>query len=421
MKTIAVIGGGWYGCHIALSLKQKGQYYVTLYEAQSDIFHGCSGKFGIRLHAGPHYPRSKKTRESCQNHFYNFHDTYSDLLIKHEYSVYGLGIEDVDECPSKVTESQFKLVCKECDQYQEIDIKEWNYQHLISAFTVYEPSIAVGKRLREKFKKYLKQADVNLICNYKVQKIEKINNNKLQINTEHIFDHVINCTYYQDLTIDSILPFNIEVVYQPSLALYYEDNEKSYKDDAFSFIIMDGWFPCIMPHDDHIEGEEITKRKYIMTHGKYTIMGSFETYDEAVDCKNKLNDSFVEKTIKPLFEKDMNKYWPTFKNRFKYLGWISTIATKVKTEKEFRSALTWEKDGMIYVLSGKINNIFDAEQEVFSLLKLENILKWGGYNYVKDGELDRSINEVTEKPQHNVRNTSELQVYNELCSQHKHN
>ncbi|CAF2886394.1 unnamed protein product, partial [Rotaria sp. Silwood2] len=344
MKNIAIIGGGWYGCHIALTLKQKGQYDVTLYEAKSDIFLGCSGQFGIRLHADPHYPRSKKHVK----------------VVKIIFTI-------------------FKIV--------------------------FEPSIAVGICLRETFKKLLKQSDVNLIYNYKVEKIEKANPNKLQINAEHIFDYVINCTYYQDLIIDSIFPFSIEVIYQPCLALYYEDNEKSINDDAFSFIIMDGWFPCIMPYEDDEEEEDVN-RKYILTHGKYTIMGSFKTYYEALACKNQLNDTFIEKIVKPLF---------------KYLGWKRTIATKLKTEKEFRNAVTWEKDSVIYVISGKINNIFDAEHEVFSLIKHENILKWGEYNYVKGGELDRSINEVTEKRLRNLRNTSELQVYDELYLQFNNN
>ncbi|CAF4478724.1 unnamed protein product [Rotaria sp. Silwood2] len=183
---------------------------------------------------------------------------------------------------------------------------------------------------------------------------------------------------------------------------------------------MDGWFPCIMPYEGD-EEEEDANRKTILTHGKYTIMGSFKTYYEALDCKSQLNDTFIEKIVKPLCEKDIIKYWPQFENRFKYLGWKRTIATKLKTEKEFRNAATWEKDSVIYVISGKINNIFDAEHEVFSLIKHENILKWGEYNYVKGGELDRSINEVTEKPLRNLRNTSELQVYDELYLQFNNN
>ena len=62
---VAVIGGGWYGCYIALSLAKQG-CKVILFEAKSDLFRGCSGTYGIRVHAGPHYPRSLVTRRESQ-------------------------------------------------------------------------------------------------------------------------------------------------------------------------------------------------------------------------------------------------------------------------------------------------------------------------------------------------------------------
>ena len=48
---IAIIGGGWTGCHLAISLSKKG-HDVTILERNTDIFQGVSGNFGIRLHKG---------------------------------------------------------------------------------------------------------------------------------------------------------------------------------------------------------------------------------------------------------------------------------------------------------------------------------------------------------------------------------
>ena len=64
-ETVAVIGGGWFGCHIAIALQERG-YLVTLYEGKSTIFSGISGTFGIRIHSGPHYTRSYATRKCCR-------------------------------------------------------------------------------------------------------------------------------------------------------------------------------------------------------------------------------------------------------------------------------------------------------------------------------------------------------------------
>ena len=53
---VAVIGGGYYGCLTALKLADNG-HQVTLFEQNEELFQGTSGTYGIRLHAGPHYPR----------------------------------------------------------------------------------------------------------------------------------------------------------------------------------------------------------------------------------------------------------------------------------------------------------------------------------------------------------------------------
>ena len=83
---IYIIGSGWYGCHIALVLAKLG-YEVTILEKNKDIFQGTSGQFGIRLHEGPHYPRSKLTRESCRRNGEEFKQCYPELVIPHCYSL----------------------------------------------------------------------------------------------------------------------------------------------------------------------------------------------------------------------------------------------------------------------------------------------------------------------------------------------
>ncbi len=110
--NIYIIGSGWYGCHIALYLVQAG-HNVTLLERNSDIFQGTSGQFGIRLHSGPHYPRSAATRESCRRGGAEFKQHYPELVVPHQYSIYALGTLDADKNPSKVSQKNFESVCHE--------------------------------------------------------------------------------------------------------------------------------------------------------------------------------------------------------------------------------------------------------------------------------------------------------------------
>ena len=56
---IAIIGTGFYGSSLAITLSKK--YQVDLYEKESKIFNGASSCNQFRFHSGYHYPRSQKT------------------------------------------------------------------------------------------------------------------------------------------------------------------------------------------------------------------------------------------------------------------------------------------------------------------------------------------------------------------------
>jgi hypothetical protein len=116
----------------------------------------------------------------------------------------------------------------------------------------------------------------------------------------------------------------------------------------------------------------------------------------------------------------MNRFWPHFGDgkRFQYRSWKGQVAAKLKTLKEFRSAVTFEKDNIIYVIPGKITNIFDVADEVTELLAEKNRLEKAGYHYIKDGILHSALDEILEKPAPNEPNTSTIQTYNEICQRH---
>lgn len=86
---IRVLGGGWYGCHIALSLLKQG-HDVQLHEVASRLFSGASGAQPSRLHLGFHYPRSKLTRVACQDHYRRFMNTYGFLTRGVPINIYAV-------------------------------------------------------------------------------------------------------------------------------------------------------------------------------------------------------------------------------------------------------------------------------------------------------------------------------------------
>lgn len=419
MKSVIIVGAGWYGCHISIALK-KLNYEVVVVEQNEAILSQISGNFGVRIHAGPHYPRSKKTRESCQNAFHQFITAYPELVVQHDYSRYALGALDADQYSSKISLEEFRAVCNEVPNVKQIEIDSAVYHDLLGAWDVHEPSIVVGDLLRSRFKPYLMAAGVTVVCNFQAQSIEHVLGSMQIMSTIGQVirgDYIINATGYQSFSpLRHDLPFKIEVIYQPCLALLYQDLKATER--PFSFTVMDGLFPSLIPYCDSEKDtlvDDITCRKYILYHCKYHIMGSFITHKEASELLAKLDDQFIESSVKQASETEINRFWPEFEHRFQYIGWKGSVLAKLKTEKDFRSAITFEKDNVIHVIPGKISNIFDAEREVVALLSEENIVNHDGYSCMRHGILDGSMTEITEIPELNAKSIYNLQTYNDLA------
>lgn len=421
MKEIAIIGGGWVGCSTALELRKKG-FKVTIFEKSADIFEGESGKFGLRLHAGPHYPRSANTRKSCQDGLIDFRNVYPELVIKNAHSIYGLGIKDIDGQPSKVDPETFRSVCHELESCQEIAPDAWGYEGLHNAFDMDEPSLAVGSRLRDSFKKYLLDAGVSVVCKYEVKDVQKGDGQFIVNDYPDKFDHVVNATYYQDILPNQPLPASVEAVYQPCLTLRYKEKIASHAPSSFT--VMDGRFVCLMPREDTLASDVSRKREYTLYHAKYTILDTFNTPQLAHEFLETLQkdeakyNELIEKW-RPQWEADIKRFYPAFEGRFDFVGTNTGVASKLKTEKDFRTAVTLknQENGMIYVFSGKVNNVLDAAAEILQLIETpdKDLVYEDGFYYLPNGEFSKSRNEIIEKPLDN-NNTCELHTIQELGS-----
>ncbi|MCB1827377.1 MAG: hypothetical protein KDH94_03045, partial [Coxiellaceae bacterium] len=211
------------------------------------------------------------------------------------------------------------------------------------------------------------------------------------------------------------LPFDMKVAYQICLALEYKDRTPSEK--PFSFIVMDGWFPCFMPYDDRPISDTGPVSKYIMTHGKWTIVGSYDTPEEAHSSFRKLDDDFIDKHVKQPTEKHMRQFWADFSKRFEYVGWSGAVLAKVKTDSEFRGTFVFQEPitDMICVFPGKITGIFDADRETLNLISGQSVLTTlEGYRYIRDGVLYTAGPEINADRKFDGRSTCELQTHRDL-------
>ena len=212
---IAIIGAGchWNGCHLAIELAKAG-HDITVFEKLPAIFSGCSGTFVIRLHRGPHYPRSKSTREGCHAAFERFCETYPEIIQHHQDSIYAHGERDAEGCPPKISANTFKDVCFETTECQKVDVEAKAIEGVTAAYDLNEPSVAIGTELRSFFEHKLAAEGVKVLLDVEVQEIRRrpcepftvfyrknSPGNRCIRQTGFLdADYVVNATGYQSLT-----------------------------------------------------------------------------------------------------------------------------------------------------------------------------------------------------------------------------
>src|SRR5438445_2854441 len=100
-----VIGGGFFGCSLALALRERGER-VTVLEAERDLLLRASANNQARIHGGYHYPRSILTALRSRVNYPRFAADFAQCLdqsFRHYYAI--------ARRHSHVTARQFEEFC----------------------------------------------------------------------------------------------------------------------------------------------------------------------------------------------------------------------------------------------------------------------------------------------------------------------
>jgi len=329
---VCVIGGGWYGCHIALCLKKRG-VKVTVLEKDSSIFNGASGYNQNRLHQGFHYPRCKRTRLQSKRGFHLFRKHYEPLLIELDYNLYGipfnsslidfdtykdimvatgLNFEDVSAvCPFPLKNINGVIDCEEA---------------------VINPTLA-----KTYFESELKE---EIIVNHEVDK-------KTFRDLSNKYDYVIDCTW-GGLS-------KREHRYYESCIYFIAQSKNYYK---MGLTLMDGSFFSIYP---------LNEKEHTVTHVEHTPMKVFDNQKEAYEFNSecsKDNQLIMRKQLE--FTKSIEEYYPKFSNDFDINDVRFAVKTKDRSGQDSRYVTIEKEDNILRVNSGKIDTVFDAESLIMS-------------------------------------------------------
>ena len=104
-----IIGGGFYGCTIAIYLaEQRGFKKILLVEKESKLMQHASYNNQARVHNGYHYPRSFKTAFRSRINLPKFLNDWPSVVYKDFIKLYAIARHS-----SKVTGQQFTRFCNE--------------------------------------------------------------------------------------------------------------------------------------------------------------------------------------------------------------------------------------------------------------------------------------------------------------------
>lgn len=327
MKCVRILGGGFYGAHLAMALTADERYCVELYETASRLFNGASGNMPARLHMGQHYPRSKLTRLACQGHFAEFMRRYGHLTHGVPINVYAIAQDQ-----SLVDFGTYKQVLRDEIEFVTIhNPKELGLENVEGAILTGERHVLLDKA-REFFATRLDE-------------ITRYNAVPGEVDSS-LWDLTVDCTFCsQDVIGVDRFEACVTVLLEGPV------------DRAIT--IMDGPFPSLYPWNE-------TQGLSSLTSAKWTPLGRENTWSKAAahfDNRNKI-DHHVEE----MFDQ-MATFYPRLRDEYRIVDRLLAVRAMPLSAADARLVdIVNVGERAIRVRAGKLDAIFHAERAVRKIL-----------------------------------------------------
>lgn len=319
---IAIIGGGWIGCHLAKNLMHDHE--VVLYEKQPELFTQTSFNNQNRLHYGYHYSRNSKTRELCRVTFHRFLNEYGSFTKQISRNYYSISNK------SLIDYGTFLEIFRN-DPIEEV----------VNPFNNLEGTVNTIERfidftnLKYYFNSELKHITV-------IEEINDLNSLKNQ------FDWVINCTNNHLLHDDSsFFELTLTLLYRKIAATVFD-----------SITIVDGDFFSIYPYDNE---------RYTVTDVQHTPICKFDSISDLYEFQ--ITDELVH--IKTdLIQNKILSYFPDFLNHFKYNSYFTSVKSKLYSDfSGNRNPKIIVNDNIIACYTGKIQGIYLIQDQILNQIQ----------------------------------------------------
>lgn len=321
---IAIIGGGWVGCHLAHKLRKH--HTVEIYDKNSLLFQETSYKNQNRLHLGFHYARNYKTRQMCLSTFERFRDDYSFLTKKVDNNLYCV--------PNSTSIIDFET-------YLQI-FQDFDFNLVQNPFNDVEGCVNTNEM-------YIDFSMAHDFFNQELGDIfiqKKLSKKDIHHMSKK-YDFVINATNNHIPNIE-----NRDFFYELTLSLIYR-KKTNLVFDAVTFV--DGDLFSIYPYKNNL---------YTVTDVAQTPIKKFKKVSSIKKfLKEKISDELILHK-KQLFENKITKYYPTFNDDFEYDSFFISTKSKLKMESDGRYPIITMDDNLITCFTGKIQGIYLIEDYI---------------------------------------------------------
>ena len=361
-----VIGGGFFGSMIAVHLRASGVSRVTLCEREPRLLARASYSNQARVHSGCHYPRAFLTAYRSRTNLPRFAREFAPALKRDFTCVYAIAARR-----SKVMATQFERFMHDIGARYERTASGYRGlfdPRLVSASYIVDEYAFDAARLRDLLGVQLARAGVDVRLGTEalrvspegpIIRVETRNAGRMEILEAAL---VINCTYARtNWTVrqsSSVSGLKHELA---EIALMEVPQELR----DIGITVMDGPFFSCMPFP--------AEQCHSLTHVRYTPHGNVADTDGVLDPLRLLEEPCTSRAESMLA--DAARFVPALRRsrHRKSLFEVKTVLLhhEVDDGRPILLRRDFAHPGVLSVLGGKLDNVYDALAELDRLLGIQ--------------------------------------------------
>ncbi len=376
-----IIGGGFYGCCLALFLRSISKNIVII-DAKDSLLSRASRVNQARVHTGFHYPRSAITAVKSMILHSRFANDFPDAVYDEFKMLYA-----IPKRRSLVSANRFYRMFREMNApiYEASPMQNslFDSTTVDAAFECVEHAFDYSV-LRTHLSNRLDQMDIECKMSTEALNIEEKDDcvmvtlsDGTEVNAKYLF----NVTY---AGINQVL----EKAQLPKARLKYELTEIALVEpsdelNGFGVTVMDGPFFSVMPYP--------AKGLYSLTHVRYTPHKSWTTTGAVAEINKVISENTLKSKVRHMIL-DGKRYLPSLVDAVWHESLYEIKTVLLKNEQDDGRPILYQREPsnskVISIMGGKIDNIYD----LFELIKSTEA-EWQNADdrYVYSKTLDKGL------------------------------